>query len=597
MSWNPETGERLIGDAAKNQATLYPSTTVYDAKRLLGRQFSETDVQEDISYFSFTVSSSTDNKPNIDLTIKGQRKSYSPEEISAMVLGKMKAISESFLGEPVKQAVVTVPAYFNDAQRASTKAAGSISGLNVLRIINEPTAAAIAFGLDKKSKGQDSTESIVMVFDLGGGTFDVTLLEVDQGVFMVMSTGGNTHLGGEDFDHRMMEHFIKIFQRKTGLSLKEDNRALQKLRKECERAKRALSTETKAVLEVESIMNGEDFSESITRAKFEQINADLFQKTLEPVEKVLADAEVQRSEVSEVVLVGGSTRIPKVRQLIKDFFHGKEPHTGLNPDEAVAHGAAIQAGILAGDAQDEVKDLLLMDVTPLSLGTEVHGGRMDILIPRNTVIPKRVTKEYFTVMDMQSHVEITIYEGEREVAQYNNLLGKFRLDLVSAPAGYGFSMTFQLDENGMLTVIGADPQTGKSEKVTVQAAGRLSEEDIARMTEEAEQHAEEDKEFNKRTEAKMKLQGYVAGLKRLCDDEKSADKIDEVSLSSLRDAVAEAEAWLASDDAKHASGEEIERQQQALSSVAEPILSTLKQNSGGAGAGEDENDEDEHDEL
>jgi len=289
VSWNPETGERLIGDAAKNQATVYPATTVYDAKRLLGRQFHDTEVQEDIKMFSFDVSPSADQKPNIEVTVKGKLRKYSPEEVSAMVLGKMKIISEAYLGEPVKQAVVTVPAYFNDAQRASTKAAGSIAGLKVLRIINEPTAAAIAFGLDKKSKGASESESIVMVFDLGGGTFDVTLLEVDQGVFMVMSTGGNTHLGGEDFDHRMMDHFIKIFKRKTGKDLHADKRALQKLRKECERAKRALSSETKAVLEIESVMDGEDFSETITRAKFEQINADLFQKTLAPVEKVLTD--------------------------------------------------------------------------------------------------------------------------------------------------------------------------------------------------------------------------------------------------------------------------------------------------------------------
>ena len=318
---------------------------------------------------------------------------------------------------------------------------------------------------------------------------------------------------------------------------------------------------------------------------------------------MLTDAEVAREDVNEVVLVGGSTRIPKVRQLIKEFFNGKDPHTGLNPDEAVAHGAAIQAGILAGDAQDEVKDLLLMDVTPLSLGTEVHGGRMDILIARNTVIPKRVTKEYFTVMDMQSHVEITIYEGEREVAERNNLLGKFRLDLQPAGAGYGFSMTFQLDENGMLTVIGADPQTGKSEKVTVQAAGRLSEEDITRMTEEADLHAAEDKEFNAKNEAKMKLTGTVAGLKKLVEDDKNADKIDEVSLSSLKDALNEAASWLASDAAKDASATELEAQLKALLAVADPILKEMgPKGGGGAGAGggaaaEEDDSDDEHDEL
>jgi len=563
----------------KNQAAQNPENTIFDAKRLLGRNFNDADVQRDIKHYPFTVKSKS-NKPVIEIKSNGVNKELTAEEVSAMILTKMKETAEAYLNEKVTHAVVTVPAYFNDAQRQATKDAGVIAGLNVLRIVNEPTAAAIAYGLDKKAT---EGERQIIVYDLGGGTFDVSLLSIEDGVFEVLATAGDTHLGGEDFDNRVIDHFVKLWKRKNdGEDITSNLRTMGKLKREVERAKRALSSQASVRLDIESFFNGKDLAETLTRAKFEELNIDLFRKTMRPVEQVLKDANVKKEAVDDIVLVGGSTRIPKVQELLKDFFGGKELAKGINPDEAVAYGAAVQAGILSGE--ENLGDIVLLDVCPLTVGIETTGGVFTKIIPRNTAIPTKKSQIFSTAADNQPTVLIQVFEGERSMTKDNNHLGQFELNgIPPAPRGAPqIEVTFDIDANGIMRISATDKGTGKSNSVTItNDSSRLTPEQVERMVKEAEEYAAQDEELRKKVESSNQFESFLSGLKSQVNDQEGLGaKLDSGDKKTILAEIKKGQDWLEG-EGKSASTEEIDEKREEIQAVISPITAKIYQQGGG----------------
>jgi len=575
MAWTPE-GERLIGDAAKNQAAMNPSNTVFDVKRFIGRRFSEKSVQDDLKHFPFTVKSRNDN-PFVEVEVAGEKpRSFAPEELSAMVLSKMREIAEKFIGEKVVNAVVTVPAYFNDAQRQATIDAGRIAGLNVIRTVNEPTAAAMAYGLNKKN---DDTK--ILVFDLGGGTFDVSVLTLDDGVFQVMSTSGDTHLGGEDFDQRVMQWILQRIRDKTGTDLTKNKPALARIRREAERAKRALSADVSTKIEVDGIIDGDDWTDTLTRAKFEELNKELFDKCLKPVEQALKDADISKGEVEEIVLVGGSTRIPYVQTMLSKFFDGKKLNHDVNPDEAVAVGAALQAAIVAGQAVNEVADWLLLDVTPLTIGLELSGGEYMRFIERNTPVPVTKVRYVTTEDDYQDSIPIRVFQGERPNVKGNVLLGEFDLEGLP-PVLRGVpevEVTFAIDSNGILQVSAVDKATKSSGAVTITAdRNRLSESDIKRMIRDTELNAEADRRWQASVDAKHELENYLYALRRTVEDGgRARETLGKGDVIRVQKAVQDAVQWVeqARDDAGGRDADEYQNKQKEVEAICGPIMAKL----------------------
>ncbi|KAF8469645.1 heat shock protein 70 family [Kalaharituber pfeilii] len=561
--------ERLIGDAAKNQAALNPRNTVFDAKRLIGRRFDDPSVKKDVQSWPFKVVD-RDGNPIIEVEYLGETKQFTPQEISAMVLVKMKEIAEAKLGKAVEKAVITVPAYFNDNQRQATKDAGSISGMNVLRIINEPTAAAIAYGL---GSGKSDKERNVLIYDLGGGTFDVSLLHIQGGVFTVKATAGDTHLGGQDFDTALLDHFKAEFKKKTKIDISDDARALRRLRSACERAKRTLSSVTQTTVEIDSLSGGEDFNASITRARFEELNAALFKSTIQPVEQVLKDANIEKSKVDEVVLVGGSTRIPKIQKLLSDFFDGKKLEKGINPDEAVAYGAAVQAGILSGQATSaETADLLLLDVVPLSLGVAMEGNIFAPVVSRGQTVPTIKKRTFTTVADNQTTVQFPVYQGERVNCEDNTLLGEFTLaPIPPMKAGEAvLEVIFEVDVNGILKVTAIEKSTGRTANITISnSVGKLSSTEIEKMISDAEKFKNTDEAYSKRFEAKQQLESYITRVEEIVSD--PTHSLKRGQREKIEAALSDAMAQLEIDDS---SADDLKKKELALKRLVTKALTS-----------------------